>query len=184
MFRATPKTEFAARCVEALDDAGLDQTQAAALLTEMVGRTIKPQTVQAMTSKAKMSALTADLAAVTGWRYPYLAYGKLPRKDVDLATASNAFSGIQETQVDYSLGKNGKHTPGWVEQKRHGAKPLSAAQQRVWQCVLMHLDRLPDGPAEGLHQLLLYFGNHEPAIAIGATPNVKSKNTRTDANKP
>lgn len=78
-FKGKAGTPFAERVREALTGADLDQTGAAAALSKLCGRKIKQQTVQWLTSKAKDSALTADLAQICGVRYRWLAYGEAPK---------------------------------------------------------------------------------------------------------
>lgn len=76
----SPQTPFSERLVEALHAANLDQTSAAAALSQRLGKIIKPQTIQYATSKAQSSELTADIATITGFRYEYLAYGQEPKR--------------------------------------------------------------------------------------------------------
>lgn len=69
------RTPFGRRVFEALAYADLTQTAAAKLLSERLGREIKPQTIQYLVSKAEESALTADLAQICHVRYEWLAHG-------------------------------------------------------------------------------------------------------------
>lgn len=78
--KSSTYTAFGQRITEALVDADLDQTSAAAKLSARLGRIIKPQTIQYAASKANSSELTADIAAITGFRYEYLAYGQEPKR--------------------------------------------------------------------------------------------------------
>lgn len=87
----SPQTPFAERVARALIDAGLDQARAAELLSAQTGRKIKPQTVQHMTSKAKSSALVADVEAITGFSAQWLLHGTgEPRRQIDTVTSQIA----------------------------------------------------------------------------------------------
>lgn len=70
------RTAYGRRVFEALAYADLSQTAAARMLTERLGREVKPQTVQYLASKAEESALTADLAQLCHVRYDWLAHGR------------------------------------------------------------------------------------------------------------
>ncbi len=86
--KKTQITEFGQRVRSALAHAELNQTQAARELSKRVGREVKPQTIQHMATKADTSELTADLAAVCGVRYEWLAHNQGDMIDSN-AVASN-----------------------------------------------------------------------------------------------
>lgn len=84
------KSLFGQRVQSALAHAALKQSDAARLLSQRLGREIKPQTIQYMSSAADESALTADLADLCGVRYEWLAHGR----GVMLASASTKKSSV------------------------------------------------------------------------------------------
>lgn len=69
------KTPYGIRVTQALAAAGLNQTAAARALSAKLKREVPPQTVQYMASIAEESTLSADLAALCGVRYEWLAHG-------------------------------------------------------------------------------------------------------------
>lgn len=72
-------TPYGRRVREALDHAKLSQTKAAELLSARRGELVKPQNVQYAATKATTTDFTADLAAITGFRYEYIARGEEPK---------------------------------------------------------------------------------------------------------
>lgn len=87
------RTPFAARHHEALTTARISQTEMALMLAQRYGRKVSPQSVQYLCSRAESSAMSADFAEITGFRYEYLTRGELPK------TASKAADGQGSYQV-------------------------------------------------------------------------------------
>lgn len=88
--------DFPQRVRQALAYAELNHTSAAKKLTEKLGREIKPQTIQYMSSKAKSSELAADLAMLCGVNYEWLAHGF--GEMIFYATESSAALEINESR--------------------------------------------------------------------------------------
>ncbi len=74
----TVQTEFGLRIEQALEAGGLNQTEVAQRLSVLLGRLVRPSAVQYLASKAKASALTADIAKMCGVEYEWLAHGTPP----------------------------------------------------------------------------------------------------------
>ncbi|TAM22389.1 MAG: XRE family transcriptional regulator [Nevskiaceae bacterium] len=73
-----------------------------------------------------------------------------------------------ESKAPESTPSKNNH-PSWVGYKWGGPKPLTLAQERLWNAVLLFLDQVPEGPCEGLALLLTHFG------AQDETPATRSK---------
>lgn len=113
------RTDFGNRVLQALAAAELTQVRAAKLLSQKLNREIKPQTIQYMASSADESALTADLAALCGVRYEWLARGTGPMREIDElgieGVSSEAFVEIPAMVLKAAAGKG--YLPDYVEIK-------------------------------------------------------------------
>lgn len=96
------RTPFAARHHEALKAARISQTEMAQRLSARYGRTVSPQTVQYLCSRAESSAMTPDVADITGFRYEYLARGELPKTGPSAKEPAGEYHAEPQPKCPYS----------------------------------------------------------------------------------
>lgn len=126
------KTAYGQRLTQALLAADLDQTAAAKLLTQRLGREIKPQTIQYLSNKAHRSTMTAELAEICTVRYEWLAHGRGTMRDEQQEEGVSADEFVEVLAMELKAAAGKGYLPHYVAVKGGRAYTKAwFAQQRV-----------------------------------------------------
>lgn len=117
---------FAKRVQQALRKSGLSQTDAARRMSNRLGKTIKPQVIQYMASKAERSTYAVDLAVECGVSPNWLSSGAGNMTDVFIGESTPEY--LPDTHV---LVGQAHHSDEWIYVPRVTGGKLSAGSGEI-----------------------------------------------------